>query len=125
MNYRRLFLANLTLLACVVPARAEAPRGKPAPAIDFTRDIRPILSENCFACHGPDEKARKAKLRLDTKEGAFATLRRGGKPLVPGKPAESEVIVRISSSEPTEIMPPAKSGKHLKPEQIELLKRWV
>jgi mono/diheme cytochrome c family protein len=116
-------LAGFALLSTLTPASADP--AKSEPALDFNRHIRPILSENCFACHGPDDKARKAKLRLDTKQGAFALLRRGGRALVPGKPEESEVITRISSDDPGEIMPPPKSGKHLKPEQIALLKRWV
>ena len=93
--------------------------------IDFNRQIRPILSENCFACHGPDEKQRKAKLRLDIKEGAFAKLRGGGFAIVPGKANESELVARTSSHEPSEMMPPPKSGKKLKPEEIALLKQWV
>jgi mono/diheme cytochrome c family protein len=93
--------------------------------VDFDRQIRPILSENCFACHGPDDHARKAKLRLDTREGAFARLRGGGFALVPGKPAESELIQRISSENAEERMPPAKSGKKLTSAQIELVRQWV
>ncbi len=109
----------LALLPLLMPtARAEKP-------VDFNRQVRPILSENCFACHGPDEKARKAKLRLDTKEGAFGALRRGGHAFVPGKPEESEAIARISSTEPTEVMPPPRTGKKLKPEEIAQLRRWV
>jgi hypothetical protein len=96
-----------------------------APAIDFNRHIRPILAENCFACHGFDEKQRKAKLRLDTKEGAFAELRRGGFAVVPGKPDESVLVERVTSDNPSHVMPPPKSGKHLTPQQIDLLKRWV
>lgn len=95
------------------------------PTIDFNRQIRPILSANCFACHGPDDKQRKAKLRLDTKEGAFADLRGGGKAIVPGKPEQSELIDRITCDEPERVMPPARSGKRLTPEQIALLRLWV
>src|SRR5262245_6877620 len=77
------------------PARAEAPA---KPAIDFTRQIRPILAENCFACHGPDDKARKKKLRLDTKEGA---LGHAGL-ITPGKADESGLIARVTSKDPDE-----------------------
>src|SRR5262249_1164364 len=89
------------------------------------RQVRPILSENCFACHGPDEKQRKAKLRLDTKEGALGELPNGDHAVVPGKSEESELVWRITAEDPAERMPPAKSGKHLKPEQIALLRRWI
>src|SRR5258707_284314 len=104
------------------PIRADVP--KPV-AIDFNKQIRPILSENCFACHGPDEKQRKAKLRLDTKEGALGKLRHDGFAIVPGKPDESELIARILADEPSARMPPAKSGKHLKPGQIALLRQRI
>jgi hypothetical protein len=101
-----------------LPARAEPLARK---AVDFNKQIRPILSENCFACHGPDEKKRKAKLRLDTREGF---LRHKGL-VTPGQPEESELIARLVSDEPSQLMPPAKSGKKLTPEQIALLTEWV
>ena len=91
----------------------------------FARDVRPILSDHCFACHGPDDKARKAGLRLDTQEGAFAETESGARAIVPGKPGESELIARIESDDPDLLMPPKKSGKPLTPEQIAVLRRWV
>src|SRR5437764_3394145 len=101
-------LGVLTLLRAPTPpsARAEAPAKL---AIDFTRQIRPILAENCFACHGPDDKSRKAKLRLDTREGA---LGHDGL-VVPGKADDSELIARVTSKEADEVMPPPKTGKKL------------
>ena len=87
--------------------------------IDFSRDIRPILSNNCFFCHGPDEKHREADLRLDTKAGAFESA------VVPGNLKESALIERILATDADERMPPADSGKTLKPAEIELLKQWV
>jgi hypothetical protein len=93
-------------------------------AIDFNRAIRPILSNNCFQCHGPDPKVRKAELRLDTEHGAFANLR-GTDVIVRGKPAESELIRRISAVQPDKAMPPRKTGKKLTPQEIDLLTRWV
>jgi hypothetical protein len=85
---------------------------------DFTREIQPILAEHCYACHGPDTKARKADLRLDTKEGLASAA-------PPGKPKDSELLARVTSAEEDEVMPPRKFGKPLKPEQIEKLKLWV
>src|SRR5205085_5918794 len=104
---------------------AEAVREAKAAGVDFNRQIRPILSENCFACHGPDAKQRKAKLRLDTKEGAFAELRSGGLAIVPGKPTQSALLDRITETDPSRHMPPAKSGKQLKPDQITRLRQWI
>ncbi|MBA4187952.1 MAG: hypothetical protein C0467_08025 [Planctomycetaceae bacterium] len=103
------------------PAEPAAPAvaGQPA-KVDFNRDVRPILADNCFACHGPDEKTRKAKLRLDTKEGLL-----GSNSVVPGKPAESELIVRVTAHDGAELMPPAKSGKKMTAAQIATLKAWV
>ncbi len=100
--------------------------GEPKPKpVGFARDVRPILSDTCFACHGPDDKARKAGLRLDTQEGAFAETESGARAIVPGKPGESELIARIESKDPELQMPPKKSGKSLTPEQIAVLRRWV
>jgi hypothetical protein len=93
--------------------------------IDFDRQIRPILSENCFACHGPDEQQRKAKLRLDTRDGATGNLRGGGHAIVAGKPDESELLARILSTDEAERMPPAKTQKRLTAAQIDLLRQWI
>ena len=93
--------------------------------MNFAREIRPILSDNCFACHGPDDQKRKAKLRLDTKEGAFGKLEGGGLAIVSGKPDESDLIFRIESDDPDLRMPPQKSGKQLTAGQIAVLRRWI
>jgi len=92
--------------------------------LQYNRDIRPIISENCFVCHGADSASRKAKLRLDSFEEA--TAKRGDDPavIIPGKPDESEVIRRIFD-QGDDLMPPEKSHKVLTAEQKELLKRWV
>jgi hypothetical protein len=100
------------------------PQPQPRP-VGFARDVRPLLSDNCFACHGPDEKARKAGFRLDTQEGAFANLKSGGRAIVPGQPDESDLIFRIESDDPELHMPPKKSGKQLTAEQVAVLRRWV
>ena len=89
--------------------------------LDFNRDIRPILAENCFACHGPDAKKRKGDLRLDVKDPTHQT----GKILVPGKAGESELVRRLLTADAGKLMPPTKSGKKLTPSQIALVKRWV
>ncbi len=90
-------------------------------SVDFNREIRPIISDNCFTCHGPDENQRMAKLRFDTKEGAFA--KQGV--IVPGDSAKSKLIKRITSKDPNVVMPPPDSGHKLTDKQIELLKRWI
>src|SRR5436305_6703201 len=87
-------------------------------AIDFDRDIRPILSENCFACHGPDEKQRKADLRLDVHTEALAA----GQLVVPGHAERSELLERVTSTDPSRRMPPRKTGKCLTPRQVESLR---
>lgn len=94
------------------PAAAEAP-------VDFARDVRPILSATCFKCHGPDEKERKADLRLDLQEAALAGA------FVPGKPAESEALRRMRSTDPDDRMPPPASGKSLTDAQIAIIQKWI
>lgn len=86
----------------------------------YNRDVRPILSNNCFACHGPDSAARKGDLRLDQRDAAIASAA-----LVPGKPDESSLIERIFSSDPKTVMPPPMAHKTLKPEEKEVLKKWI
>jgi mono/diheme cytochrome c family protein len=115
----------LLALALAASARAaSAAPSAPADRADFGRQIRPLLSDNCFTCHGPDEAKRKAKLRLDTQEGALAE-RSGRAAVVPGKPEASELIARITTADEDDRMPPPKSGKQLTAEQIALLKRWI
>src|SRR5262249_50380368 len=88
--------------------------------IEYNRDIRPILAENCFACHGPDSASRKAGLRLDQRDAAVAA-----EAIVPGKPDQSALIGRIFAEEGRERMPPAKTNKKLTAAQKDLLKRWI
>ncbi|HCN77361.1 MAG TPA: hypothetical protein DIT13_09240 [Verrucomicrobiales bacterium] len=108
-----------TTLLLLLAASAHA-----AGKLDFNRDIRPILSDNCFACHGFDEKKRKADLRLDTAEGAYAVLD-GVAVIKPGDPAQSSVMQRIVTTDPDDIMPPPESHKKLTPAQIGTLKKWI
>jgi hypothetical protein len=107
------FWGAVVVLACCAEARAADPPG-------FNREIRPILADRCFACHGPDSGTREADLRLDTQEGAHEWA------IVPGDAESSEVIARVTSDDPEMRMPPASSKKPpLKPEEIELLKAWI
>jgi hypothetical protein len=92
--------------------------------VDFNRDIRPILSDTCFTCHGPDEQTQQAGLRLDTKEGAFAD-RGGYQVIVPGKAAESRLFQRVSAKEESLRMPPPTADRKLTQHQIDLLRRWI
>jgi hypothetical protein len=93
--------------------------------VSFSREILPLLSDHCFACHGPDEGGRKAGLRLDTREGALGAGRSGDRAVVPGDPSASALIQRIVHVDPDEVMPPKKSNRTLTAAQVELLRRWV
>src|SRR3954452_20190067 len=90
-----------------------------AAAADFDRDIRPILSDKCFKCHGPDAETRQADLRLDTRDGAIASV------VVPGKPDESELIARITSTDADERMPPPETKLSLTAADQELIRQWI
>ncbi|MFP6692051.1 MAG: c-type cytochrome domain-containing protein, partial [Pirellulales bacterium] len=81
--------------------------------VDFNREIRTILSNNCFKCHGPDKKERQSGLRLDQQQAAYGEAESGEIAIVPGKPEQSELIRRITLDDPEETMPPADSGKKL------------
>jgi hypothetical protein len=96
-----------------------------AQAIQFSRDIQPLLSTHCFTCHGPDEKLRKGGLRLDIFEMATRKLRSGDRAIVPGDAKASALVARIFASDPTERMPPVKSHKQLKESEKQLLRRWI
>ena len=92
--------------------------------IQFNRDIRPILSENCFECHGPDQAQRKGGLRLDTLAGATEDLG-GSAAIVPGKPEASLLVSRIKTHDKDDVMPPAETGKEVSAEELRLLERWI
>jgi mono/diheme cytochrome c family protein len=109
---RAAFLAAFLAAATAAPA-----------AVDFNREVRPILSDNCFKCHGPDEASRKARLRLDVRDAALAPAKSGLVPIVPGQPADSELLARLTDMH--EPMPPADSSKKLTAAQIDTLRRWV
>ena len=88
--------------------------------VDFTNEVRPILSEYCFHCHGPDKSTRKAKLRLDLSEGALRDLG-GYSAVIPGKPQDSELVFRLHSDDKEELMPPPETGKRLSCKQKKIL----
>ncbi len=124
-----IFLFGLAMVGgLTLWAGQETPASSPALPlkIDFNRDIRPILSDNCFFCHGPDKNKRKADLRLDTREGQLAELGKGRLAIVPGHPQKSEVYLRAVSTDPDEQMPPPDSSKpRLNEHQAALLKTWI
>ncbi len=111
----RCLLSGVCLSALVFaqPARGDGPPR----TVEFNRDVRPILSDHCFACHGPDKNQRKADLRLDTEAGS--------REVVAGKAADSELVKRITAADPKKRMPPAKFGKPITAKQIKTLRLWV
>jgi len=111
------FLVVLFVAAAVALFTFEQPSHTQT-KIDFNRDIRPILSDKCFACHGPDASAKKIKLRLDSEPAALTAI-------APGKPEESKLIKRITHKDETLRMPPVDSGRTLAPREIELLTEWI
>ncbi len=111
----------LTFIVATTAFVWRTPTASAQKPLDFNRDVRPILSDNCFTCHGPDEAARKARLRFDTKDGAFAKTG----VIVAGKASESRLYKRIVSTNPDAVMPPPSTGHKLTPPQIETIKRWI
>jgi hypothetical protein len=103
---------------------AAAPQDGTLKPVDFERDIRPMLSDACYVCHGPDGSKRESKLRLDTRAGAFAEID-GVKMIVPGKPDQSELYRRLTSKDSDDRMPPAKAKRRLAPAQVALVRRWI
>lgn len=119
MHGLTLFLSVLFIWLAAAAARAdEAP-------IDFMRQIRPILAQNCFMCHGPDESTREGGLRLDLREGLLSELDSGERGIVPGHPQSSEILVRMTATEDFLRMPPPETGRSLTAEQIDLLRKWI
>ncbi len=117
-------LLGVALLTVAATATLAARAAAAPAAISFNRDIRPILSDHCSACHGPDQKKRKGKLRLDTKEGLFAQ-RDDHTTVVPGKRSGSELFRRVTTANAEDHMPPQEFGKPLSKTQIDLLGRWI
>src|SRR4051812_13201994 len=115
MHSTRIVLAS-AVLALSIQAADE---------IDFNRDVRPILSDNCFACHGPDKNKRKSGLRLDTQDGAYATGQSGHAAFVPRSPENSEALKRIVTKDNEEMMPPPSEHKKVTAEQLAIPTKWV
>ncbi|MFN0170747.1 MAG: DUF1549 domain-containing protein, partial [Bryobacteraceae bacterium] len=122
MGFRTALLLSNSLVLCPSLLRAQKPAR--AATVDFQREVRPILSDSCFACHGPDKGTRLANLRLDTREGAMER-RKNGAPIIPGKPDASLVWQRIVAEKAAQRMPPPYSHKTLTEKQKDVLKRWI
>ena len=112
MRQQLALLIALTVLSGTTATQAAGPK------LSYNKDVRPILAETCFSCHGPDSAARKGDLRIDQRDTVLAVIK-------PGKSADSELIKRILSNDPEQRMPPPESKRLLKPAQIETLKRWI
>ena len=125
-NWRTNLRIHLPLwIAAALSTSLSAPLpGAPAARIDFNRDVRPILSDKCFACHGPDEGQRQADLRLDTRSGAFAE-RGGSAVIIPGDRSASRLYQRISHEMEIARMPPPAAERQLKLEEVERIGAWI
>ncbi len=116
---RVLFVAGMwALLECGLCAAGPG-------AVDFQREILPVLSKHCFQCHGPDESSRKGGLRLDAREHAVKPAKSGERAVVPGRPSESELLRRIHAADEDDLMPPPETKKPLTAQQKELLRQWI
>ena len=110
---------------CGAAAEVVAKSSAASSKVDFTKDVRPILANHCFKCHGPDEGARKANLRLDIREEALKPAKSDEVAIVPGKPGKSELVRRVFIEDEDDLMPPPAAKKPLTSEQKEILKRWI
>ena len=123
---RPMFSSATSRLSCLLVVLSFSQVGFTLePEVNFSRDILPVLSDNCFQCHGPDEANREAGLRLDRKEGAFAELESGARAVVHGKSSASSLYERISSDDPDFRMPPADSGKSLSAKEVRQIREWI
>jgi hypothetical protein len=118
--------ATLVLMVAGRAATGHSVQPSPsAPKVDFARDVRPILADHCFRCHGPDEGARKAKLRLDMRDEAIKSAKSDEVPIVPGKPDKSELVRRVFTENEDDMMPPPDAKKPLTQQEKEILKHWI
>jgi len=118
----KLLSTVVCLAACCFVANPTTLRAQST--IDFAKDILPILSANCFACHGPDEHDRKADLRLDLEDSAKAKYL-DGHPILSGEPENSTLLARVTSADPDVVMPPPSTNKTITPEQVSILRKWI
>ena len=116
---------SVLLLGLLAAFGAAEGSSRASVRIDYNRDIRPIFSDNCYACHGPDKDKRKAGLRLDIKEDAFRKLESDAFALVPGDPRKSKLLELVATENDEDRMPPVKTGKRLTKAQVELLRLWI
>src|SRR4051812_7204299 len=114
-------MKHFLAITCVLTASSVATAAPP----DYARDVRPILAEHCFQCHGTDEKHREAGLRLDLREAATAKLESSAIAIVPNKPEASEMIARIKATDTDTVMPPPSTKKKLKPREVQILEQWI
>src|SRR5947207_14532832 len=130
MKHRMPTLARLTALTLLAAGSisaafaASAKKQSVTEPVDFSSQIRPVISSKCFSCHGPDESSRKAKLRLDLRDEAIKD-HKGTRAIVPGDPGNSELVRRITTTDPDDLMPPPKTGRALSAADIELIQRWI
>ena len=121
------FILLLFMYGCslTVPKEVEVKYDEIPEKVDFNYHVKPILSDRCYSCHGPDEKSRRAGLRLDQEKTAFMKLSSGRTAIDPGNISGSEMAHRILSDDPDEVMPPPNAGDKLNPEQINTIKQWI
>ncbi|WZO99405.1 PSD1 and planctomycete cytochrome C domain-containing protein [Isosphaeraceae bacterium EP7] len=124
-KFGRLLVTFALIATLRIGADSPAHAAEPARAVDFNRDVRPILSRHCFACHGQDDAQRARGLRLDHLADATKELKSGARAIVPGEPDESELLARIVDEDETSRMPPKKSGDRLATAEVETLRRWI
>src|ERR1044071_1694373 len=127
VKHTAIYCLTLTALVSLALVNSWAAEGshRGAATVDFNKEIRPVLTENCFKCHGPDEGARKSKLRFDLRDAALKPAKSGKIAIVPGSPEKSEMMSRVTTSDEDDRMPPLKTGKKLSPAQVESLRQWI
>jgi hypothetical protein len=122
---RRFASVSATILTLLTGDASVSSAAGTAGKVEYARDVRPILANHCFACHGSDDKARKGRLRLDSREGAMKGGRSRKLAIIPGKPDASEAVRRLNTADPAETMPPEGKGKPLTGDEKDVLRRWI